>query len=177
MELHIIKIFCSQVILGPISIIWPSFQVWIPIHVRRHLYYTEMVPSSHSQPGPYLVLTVNSLWPSDAIRCQTSWSTLVQVMACCLTAPSHYLNQCWHVINEVLWHSFQGHVYLNTQDSNPHVAWTLHIFFKSQTSEGYNELKSQSCRYKGAKFLPLWLQIPWHQTVLGHWQAHQWLQN
>ena len=22
-------------------------------------------------------------------------STLVQVMACCLTAPSHYLNQCW----------------------------------------------------------------------------------
>ena len=24
-----------------------------------------------------------------------SWSTLVQVMACCLTAPSHYLNQMW----------------------------------------------------------------------------------
>ena len=22
-------------------------------------------------------------------------STLAQVMACCLTAPSHYLNQCW----------------------------------------------------------------------------------
>ena len=25
---------------------------------------------------------------------QRSGSTLAQVMACCLTAPSHYLNQC-----------------------------------------------------------------------------------
>ena len=24
-------------------------------------------------------------------------------MACCLTAPSHYLNQCWCLISEVLW--------------------------------------------------------------------------
>ena len=26
-----------------------------------------------------------------------------QVMACCLTAPSHYLNQCWLIISEVMW--------------------------------------------------------------------------
>ena len=25
-------------------------------------------------------------------------------MACCLTAPSHYLNQCWLLISEVQWH-------------------------------------------------------------------------
>ena len=25
-------------------------------------------------------------------------------MACCLTAPSHYLNQWWLIISEVLWH-------------------------------------------------------------------------
>ena len=31
-------------------------------------------------------------------------STLTQVMAWCLTAPSHYLNQCW-LISKVLWHS------------------------------------------------------------------------
>ena len=37
---------------------------------------------------------VNSLWSSDVIWRQRSWSTLAQVMACCLTAPSHYLNQC-----------------------------------------------------------------------------------
>ena len=30
-----------------------------------------------------------SLGPSDAIRRWRSWSTLVQVMACYLTAPSH----------------------------------------------------------------------------------------
>ena len=37
----------------------------------------------------------NSLRPSDAIRRQRSGSTLAQVMSCCLTAPSHYLNKCW----------------------------------------------------------------------------------
>ena len=38
--------------------------------------------------------SLNSLGPSDAIWRWRSWSTLVQVMACCPTAPSHYLNQC-----------------------------------------------------------------------------------
>ena len=38
--------------------------------------------------------TINPLWPGDAIRRHRFWSTLAQVMACCLTAPSHYLNQC-----------------------------------------------------------------------------------
>ena len=38
-----------------------------------------------------------SLWPSDTIWRQRSWSTFPQVMACCLTVPSHYLNQCWLV--------------------------------------------------------------------------------
>ena len=36
-----------------------------------------------------------------------SGSTLAQVMACCLTAPSHYLNQCWLIIGKVQWHSFE----------------------------------------------------------------------
>ena len=34
-----------------------------------------------------------------------SESTLAQGMACCLTASGHNLNQCWHIINEDLWHS------------------------------------------------------------------------
>ena len=48
---------------------------------------------------------LHSLWPSDAMWRQRSGSTLAQVMACCLAAPSHYLNQCWLIISEVLWHS------------------------------------------------------------------------
>ena len=47
----------------------------------------------------------NSLWPSGVIWRQRCGSTLAQVMKCCLTAPSHYLNQCWLMISEVLWHS------------------------------------------------------------------------
>ena len=49
-----------------------------------------------------------SLWPSDAIWRHWSGSTLAQLMACCLTAPSHYLNQCWCIISKVHWHSSEG---------------------------------------------------------------------
>ena len=31
--------------------------------------------------------------------------TLVQIMTCCLMAPSHYLDQCWLIINKVQRHS------------------------------------------------------------------------
>ena len=50
----------------------------------------------------YLVLgLINSLWPSNTIWRWRSGSTLAQVMACCLMAPSHYLNLCWLIIREV----------------------------------------------------------------------------
>ena len=48
---------------------------------------------------------VDSLAPSDTIWRQRSGSTLAQVMACCLTAPGHYLNQSWLIISKVKWHS------------------------------------------------------------------------
>ena len=48
---------------------------------------------------------INSLYPSDALWWHRSGSTLAQAMACCLMAPSHYLNQCWLIISEGLWHS------------------------------------------------------------------------
>ena len=53
----------------------------------------------------WFIQYVNSLWPGDVIWRQGTRSTLAQVMACCLTAPSHYLNQCWLIICEVPWHS------------------------------------------------------------------------
>ena len=52
-----------------------------------------------------IIKHINSLWPSDTIWRHESGSTLAQVMACCLTAPSHYLNQCWLIISGVQWHS------------------------------------------------------------------------
>ena len=67
------------------------------------------------------------LWPY-AIWHRTSWSTLVQVMACCLTAPSHYLNQCWLNIHKILWNLLQGNIYLNTQDITPPVMFEIYTF-------------------------------------------------
>ena len=42
---------------------------------------------------------IYSFWSSNAICWYRSGSILAQVMDCCLTAPSHYLNQFWLIIN------------------------------------------------------------------------------
>ena len=39
-----------------------------------------------------------SPWSSDAIWHHITLSVLVHAIACCLTAPSYYLNQCWLII-------------------------------------------------------------------------------
>ena len=64
------------------------------------------------------VANINSLWPSDTIWRHNSGSTLAQVMACCLMAPSHYLNQCWLIISNVEWHSSEGKFTRNTSVIN-----------------------------------------------------------
>ena len=61
---------------------------------------------------------VNSLRPSDAKWRQRSWTKLVQVMACCLTAPSHYLNQYWLIISNVLWHLSEDILMRRSEDTN-----------------------------------------------------------
>ena len=48
---------------------------------------------------------IKLLWPSNAIWWHKLRSTLAQVMACCLIATSHYLNQCSLIINGILWYS------------------------------------------------------------------------
>ena len=55
---------------------------------------------------------------ASAIWQQGSRSTLVQVMACCRTAPSHYLNQCWLIIIEVQWRSPEGNFISDTSSIN-----------------------------------------------------------
>ena len=51
------------------------------------------------------VESIKSLRPCDATWRHRSGSTLAQVMACCLSAPSRCQNQCWFHISETLWHS------------------------------------------------------------------------
>ena len=63
------------------------------------------------------VRMINSLRPSDTICGHRAGSTLAQVMACCLTAPSHYLNQYWLiVIPKIFWHSCDGNFTVNVPD-------------------------------------------------------------
>ena len=80
---------------------------------------------------------LNSLWPSDIMwwhRC----FTLVQVMACCLTAPSHYHNLCWLLVNWTTGNKFQWN--LNRHKRNflqekavENVVWKMpFILFKPQ---------------------------------------------
>ena len=73
-------------------------------------------------------LSVNSLGPSDAIWRQRSGSTLAQVMACCLMAPSHYLNQCWLIISKFQWHSSEAILWKRCLNHHSFKSvWKLHV--------------------------------------------------
>ena len=78
---------------------------------------------------------LNSLWPSDVIRQCRRCSTLVQVMAWCHQAPSHYLNQWWLVIwtisNVPQWHLNQNitifikKIYLKISSAKCHPSYLI----------------------------------------------------
>ena len=57
----------------------------------------------------------------------TSESTLAQVMACCLMTPSHYLNQCWLIIDKVQRHLSGGHFKEDTS-ATVHYNYHKHYF-------------------------------------------------
>ena len=63
----------------------------------------------------YMLNEVNSLWPSDIIWQHVSKSTMALVMACCLMAPSHYLNQCWLLICEAMLHLLESNFTASAQ--------------------------------------------------------------
>ena len=84
---------------------------------------------------------INSLGSSDAMWRWRSWSTLVQVMACCLTAPSHYLNQCWLIISKVLWHSSEDIMIRRFED------YIFKITLRSPRGQWLNEAATQNKKY------------------------------
>ena len=95
-----------------------------------------------------------------------SGSTLVQVMACCLTAPSHYLNQCWLIISRVQWRQFHER-YLSHQSLKlPENYWSM-ILLKSPRGQWVKVIEaamhhpSQCVKFlwAGAWFWPLILNI------------------
>ena len=84
------------------TVSWPSYLHNGNPYPSKDGLYIETRPCVWSVlPLAILQYHINSLGPSDAIWPWRSWSTL----ACCLTAPSHYLNQCWLIMSKVQWHS------------------------------------------------------------------------
>ena len=94
------------------------------------------------------LVCVNSLWPSDTEWWHRAGSTLAQVMAWCLTAPSHYLNQCW-LIREALWHS-------------PEINFTA----SAPATILYNEFKNYTLRITATFPRDQWsMSLIWHQIT------------
>ena len=83
---------------------------------------------------------ISSLGPSDAIWWQRCGSKLAQIMACCLTAPSHYLNQFWFILSKVQWYSSDGNFIRIPQPSITKCSLKI-TYLKSQSNlPGANEL-------------------------------------
>ena len=66
---------------------------------------------------PYTFTGLNSPPPSPSAACMCQWtgSVLVQIMACRLLAPSHYLNQCWVIVNWTIRNKLQWNFNQNTK--------------------------------------------------------------
>ena len=84
-------------------------RLWVNSHQKvtpkdhQELWHNQNKTKQYKTMGTlYGLYSINSLWSSATLRHRFG-STLVQVTACCLTAPSHYLDQCWLLIREVLW--------------------------------------------------------------------------
>ena len=63
-----------------------------------------------------LGLKLNHVSKRGHIWQHSTGSTLTQVIACCLKAPSHYPDQCW-LISKVPWHS-SGVIVIRYEDTN-----------------------------------------------------------
>ena len=73
-------------------------------------------------------------------QCHGNWSTLIPVKACCLTAPSHYLNQCWHT-SSVAWGLIYIYIYIY-----------LYIYIHHQTGSALVQI--MACHLFGANPSP-----------------------
>ena len=90
---------------------------WWSLRTQIHLISTLMY-SNHLNimvlNGVFTV-THENIWnwnpslPKELIPAIWVFSTLFQEIKCCLTVPSHYLNQCWLIISDLLRHSLWGY--------------------------------------------------------------------
>ena len=115
----LIEISLKFVPKGPINNIPALVQIMAWRWIGDKPLFEPMLPDSLTHICGTRGRWVNGLWSSVAMRQHKSVSTLAQVLACCLRAPSHYLDQYWFIINMALWHSPEEDNFTqNVQDTN-----------------------------------------------------------
>ena len=121
--------------------------------VNSNSFYTASGPIESLWP---LLCWINSLWPSNTIWRHKSGSKLAHVIACCLTAPSHYLKQCWLIISKVQLHS-SGCNFTRDVSAISHWNWLENhlskFLFKSPWGQWVNFRKHSMCLHFKASFI------------------------
>ena len=117
---------CEKCKIHPILILIPNMIllhiIWVS-NMHINIAYLCKENSVFSMSAAYNTrLYINWMRPNDAMWQHRTWRKLVQVMAWCLVAPSRYLNKCWLIISEVLWHSPEGNFTRNAQDIFPYMS-------------------------------------------------------
>ena len=128
------------------------------------------------------ILLLNPLWPSDAIWQDGYGSTLAQVMACCLMATSHYLNQGWLIITGVQWHSPESNFTKGAQEVKPKHVFRITLLKSPPHLQGANVLNNKD---SGTDFVfnvipvKIWRRLhQWDAAKVGihasTWKAWNW---
>ena len=82
-DVYFISQHISHIVFYILGQIICADNIYVPVYSEAEL--------GSQQP---IVFFVNSL-PSDAIWQEWFWSTMAQIMGCCLVVPGHYLNRRW----------------------------------------------------------------------------------
>ena len=103
---------CFTLLLIPAIV--PMLVYLISVNKRGH--WCSFLPNRHRRP--------DTLW-HHLTRCglvtpygNRSMSTSARIMTCCLTAQSHYLNQCWPIISKFPWYSADSSSQRDTSATN-----------------------------------------------------------
>ena len=100
-----------------------------------YTYFWYSAPTCPTERQFYLLRMWSLLLSRSRINCDlltphgdTDQGNICPVMACCLTAPSHYLDQCWLMINGRLWHSHERKFTGHSQEFKPKHEVENHTF-------------------------------------------------
>ena len=111
---------------------------------------------------------LDSLCPSDAMWQHRFGSTLAQLMACCLKPPSNYLNQCWLLFSDVLWHLPDSNATGISQGTILYNEFENHTFNITATSSGVQWVNYQGYGYKSFRWSAIdswYIEVKYHMIL------------